>query len=81
MLLMWLEIVWLLRLSWRAISWLLAPLARSLKICSSRSVRAARIALAAPSGVVATGMSSSRIRSSSLPAICGERMHSLRRWR
>lgn len=44
MLLMWLEIVWVLRWSWRAICWLGAPLARSVKISSSRSVSAARIA-------------------------------------
>ena len=68
MLAMWLAIVFVLSVSSRAISWLLFPLARRVKISSSLAVRAARIATAAPSGFV-TGMSSSRMRCRSLPAI------------
>ena len=56
MLAMWLATVFVLSVRSRAISWLLSPLARRLKISSSRSVSAARIAIAALS-VVLTGMS------------------------
>ena len=72
---MWLATVFVLSVSLRAISWLLSPLASRLKISSSRSVRAARIVTAALSGLL-TGMSSSRMRCRSLPAICGERTES-----
>ena len=44
---MWLATVFVLSESSRAISWLLSPLARRVKISSSRSVRTARIATAA----------------------------------
>jgi hypothetical protein len=71
MLAMWLATVFVLSESSRAISWLLSPLARRLKISSSRSVRAAPIATAALS-VFWTGMSSSRMRCRSFPAIYGE---------
>lgn len=63
--------VFVLSVSLRAISWLLSPLARRVKISSSLSVRTARIAAAAPS-VVFTGMSSWRMCWRSLPAIWGE---------
>jgi hypothetical protein len=51
---------------------LLLPLASRSKISSSRSVRTARIALAALSLVVVTGMSRSRMRCRSFPAIWEE---------
>jgi hypothetical protein len=62
MLAMWLWTVLVLSESSCAISWLLLPLASRPKISSSRSVRTARIALAALSLVVVTGMSRSRMR-------------------
>jgi hypothetical protein len=68
MLAMWLATVFGLSETSRAISWLLLPLASCLKISSSRSVRAARMATAAIA-LVLTGMSCSRMRCRSLPAI------------
>ena len=59
MLAMWLETVFVLSESSRAISRLLSPLASRVKISSSLAVRTARIATAAVS-VFLTGMSSSR---------------------
>jgi len=53
-------------------SWLLFPLASRSKISTSRRVRAARIALAALSLVAVTGMSRSRMRCRSFPAIWEE---------
>jgi hypothetical protein len=51
---------------------LLLPLASRSKISSSRSVRTARIALAALSLVLVTGKSRSRMRCRSFPAIWEE---------
>ena len=51
---MWLATVFVLSESSSAISWLVLPLASLVKISSSRSVRAARIAIAAVS-LVLTG--------------------------
>jgi len=48
------------------------PLASRSKICSSRSVRTARISLAAFSLVVVIGISRSRMRCRSFPAIWEE---------
>ena len=70
MLAMWLATVLVLSESSRPMSWLLLPLA-SVKISSSRSVRAARIALAASWLLAVIGMSRSRMRSRSFPAIWG----------
>ena len=79
MLAMWLATVFVLSESSRAISWLLFPLARRVKISSSLAVRRARIATAALS-LFLTGMSSSRMRCRSLPAIWGRARIRLLRW-
>ena len=75
MLAMWFATVFVLSERSCAIWWLLLPLASWVKISSSRSVTAARIAIAVLP-LVLTGRSSSRMRCKSFPATCGERTDS-----